>query len=71
MNTGKLAFLIWALSMVMGFVQSFTYAEIAGLFPNKSGGERGAISLEYRTHAAAPYTDAPPDLFGKRPAISA
>ena len=22
----------------MGFVQSFTYAEIAGLFPNKSGG---------------------------------
>ncbi len=24
--------------MVMGFVQSFTYAEIAGLFPNKSGG---------------------------------
>lgn len=37
-NTGKLAFLIWTLSMVMGFVQSFTYAEIAGLFPNKSGG---------------------------------
>ena len=24
--------------MVMGFLQSFTYAEIAGLFPNKSGG---------------------------------
>ncbi len=24
--------------MVMGFIQSFTYAEIAGLFPNKSGG---------------------------------
>ncbi|AWN43571.1 APC family permease [Methylobacterium durans] len=37
-NTGKLAFLIWTLSMVMGFIQSFTYAEIAGLFPNKSGG---------------------------------
>ena len=35
---GKLAFLIWTLSMIMGFVQSFTYAEIAGLFPNKSGG---------------------------------
>lgn len=35
---GKLAFLIWAVSMFMGFVQSFTYAEIAGLFPNKSGG---------------------------------
>lgn len=37
-NTGKLAFLIWTLSMVMGFIQSFSYAEIAGLFPNKSGG---------------------------------
>src|ERR1700752_2636838 len=29
---------IWAVSILMGFVQSFTYAEIAGLFPNKSGG---------------------------------
>ncbi len=36
--TGKVAFLVWAASMVMGFIQSFTYAEIAGLFPNKSGG---------------------------------
>jgi amino acid transporter len=36
--TGKVAFLVWATSMVMGFIQSFTYAEIAGLFPNKSGG---------------------------------
>ena len=37
-TTGTLAFLIWTVSMLMGFVQSFTYAEIAGLFPNKSGG---------------------------------
>ncbi len=37
-TTGKLAFLVWAASMMMGFIQSFTYAEIAGLFPNKSGG---------------------------------
>ena len=37
-TTGKLAFLVWIISMVMGFVQSFTYAEIAGLFANKSGG---------------------------------
>ena len=37
-TTGKVAFLVWAVSMVMGFLQSFTYAEIAGLFPNKSGG---------------------------------
>ena len=37
-TAGKVAFLVWAASMVMGFLQSFTYAEIAGLFPNKSGG---------------------------------
>src|SRR3954464_13597273 len=37
-TTGKLAFLVWIISMVMGFVQSFTYAEIAGLFAAKSGG---------------------------------
>src|SRR5579883_144835 len=35
---GNLSFLIWAVSIAMGFIQSFTYAEIAGLFPNKSGG---------------------------------
>ena len=37
-TVGKLAFLVWTASMIMGFIQSFTYAEIAGLFPNKSGG---------------------------------
>jgi len=37
-TTGKLAFLVWMISMVMGFLQSFTYAEIAGMFGNKSGG---------------------------------
>ena len=37
-TTGKLAFLVWIISMVMGFLQSFTYAEIAGMFANKSGG---------------------------------
>ncbi len=37
-TTGKVAFMIWIVSMIMGFTQSFTYAEIAGLFPNKSGG---------------------------------
>ncbi|MCA3562372.1 MAG: APC family permease [Aestuariivirga sp.] len=36
--TGKLAFLVWIISMIMGFLQSFTYAEIAGMFGNKSGG---------------------------------
>jgi amino acid transporter len=37
-TTGKLAFLVWMISMTMGFLQSFTYAEIAGMFGNKSGG---------------------------------
>ena len=37
-TTGKLAFLVWIISMIMGFLQSFTYAEIAGLFGSKSGG---------------------------------
>jgi amino acid transporter len=35
---GTAAFAIWAASMLMGFIQSFTYAEIAGMFPSKSGG---------------------------------
>jgi amino acid transporter len=37
-TTGKLAFLVWTISVIMGFFQSFTYAEIAGMFGNKSGG---------------------------------
>ncbi|MDO7622338.1 MAG: APC family permease [Yoonia sp.] len=35
---GKAAFVVWILSMIMGFLQSFTYAEMAGMFKNKSGG---------------------------------
>ncbi|MFZ1726792.1 MAG: amino acid permease [Albidovulum sp.] len=35
---GKAAFLVWIISMTMGFLQSFTYAEMAGMFSNKSGG---------------------------------
>ena len=37
-TTGNLAFAIWIVSMILGLIQSFTYAEIAGLFPQKSGG---------------------------------
>ena len=37
-TTGKLAFVVWIISMIMGFLQSFTYAEMAGMFSNKSGG---------------------------------
>lgn len=35
---GKVAFLVWIVSMIMGFLQSFTYAEMAGMFGTKSGG---------------------------------
>ena len=35
---GKAAFVVWIISMIMGFLQSFTYAEMAGMFANKSGG---------------------------------
>ncbi len=37
-TVGQPAYVIWIVSILMGFVQAFTYAEIAGLFPNKSGG---------------------------------
>ena len=37
-TAGNLAWVVWALSVLMGFLQSFTYAEIAGLHLNKSGG---------------------------------
>ena len=37
-TTGKLAFVVWIISMIMGFLQSFTYAEMAGMFGNKAGG---------------------------------
>jgi len=35
---GVPSWLVWTISVCFGFLQAFTYAEIAGLFPNKSGG---------------------------------
>ncbi|GLY66384.1 APC family permease [Amycolatopsis taiwanensis] len=35
---GTPSVLVWALSVFFGLIQSFTYAEIAGMFPQKSGG---------------------------------
>jgi amino acid transporter len=45
-TVGNLSWIVWTASIAMGFVQSFTYAEIAGLFPDKSGGTSvyGAIA---------------------------
>ncbi len=37
-TVGTPSYIVWTLSILMGFAQSFTYAEIAGMFPNKSGG---------------------------------
>lgn len=36
--TGPVAVLAWTLSVLIGFVDAFIYAEIAGLHPKKSGG---------------------------------
>lgn len=43
---GNISPLVWIVSMLIGFIQCFTYAEISGLFPNKSGGASvyGAIA---------------------------
>lgn len=35
---GQPSWVIWIVSILMGFIQSFVYAEIAGLYPHKSGG---------------------------------
>jgi len=45
-TVGKPAWLIWMISISFGFIQAFTYAEIAGLFPHKSGGAsvHGAVA---------------------------
>ena len=37
-TVGTPSYLVWTISALFGFVQAFTYAEIAGLFPGKSGG---------------------------------
>jgi amino acid transporter len=35
---GQPSWVVWIVSILMGFLQSFVYAEVAGLFPHKSGG---------------------------------
>ncbi len=55
-TVGNISWLVWTLSIGMGFLQAFTYAEIAGLFPNKSGGASvyGAMGwLKYSKIASA------------------
>jgi len=53
---GAPSWAVWTLSIFMGFLQSFTYAEIAGLFPSKSGGASvyGAIAWVRYSKLVAP-----------------
>jgi amino acid transporter len=37
-TVGSPAWMVWTISVLFGFAQSFTYAEIAGLHPSKTGG---------------------------------
>jgi amino acid transporter len=55
-TVGKPSWLVWALSISFGFIQAFTYAEVAGLFPNKSGGASvyGAVAWLRYAKVVAP-----------------
>lgn len=55
-TVGKPAWVVWTISILLGFAQAFTYAEIAGLFPGKSGGASiyGAIAWERYGRVFAP-----------------
>ena len=55
-TVGKPAWLVWAISIAFGFIQAFTYAEIAGLFPHKSGGASiyGAVAWVKYSKFVAP-----------------
>ena len=56
-TTGNLAFAIWIASVVLGLIQSFTYAEIAGLFPIEVGWRLGlrrdGVAALLQVHRAA------------------
>lgn len=54
--TGPVAVLVWTLSVLIGFVDAFIYAEIAGLHPKKSGGTavHGATAWIRYIRPAAP-----------------
>lgn len=55
-TVGKPSWIVWILSIAFGFIQSFSYAEIAGLFPHKSGGASvyGAIAWVRYSKLLAP-----------------
>src|SRR5262245_53804181 len=55
-TVGKPAWCVWTVSILFGFLQAFTYAEIAGLFPGKSGGASiyGAVAWVRYSKVLAP-----------------
>src|SRR6202011_3265658 len=55
-TVGKPSWLVWMVSIGLVFVQSMTYAEIAGLFPHKAGGTSvyGAIAWVRYSKLVAP-----------------
>ena len=55
-TVGKPAWIVWIVSILFGFIQAFTYAEIAGLFPHKSGGASvyGAVAWVRYSKIIAP-----------------
>ncbi len=55
-TAGNTSVLVFAASILIGFLQAFTYGEIAGLFPHKSGGASvyGAIAWVRYSKLLAP-----------------
>jgi amino acid transporter len=55
-SVGTASWMVWMISIVFGFIQAFSYAEIAGLFPNKSGGASvyGAVAWARYSKLFAP-----------------
>ena len=55
-SVGMASWLVWMVSILFGFVQAFSYAEIAGMFPNKSGGASvyGAVAWARYSKLFAP-----------------
>src|SRR5690625_7665888 len=48
---GNPSWVVWILSVSFGFLQAFIYAEIAGLFPSKSGGASVYGAAAWRSEA--------------------
>ncbi len=57
-TVGSASWIVWIVSITFGFIQAFSYAEIAGLFPNKSGGASvyGAVAWVRYSKLFAPFS---------------